>query len=1100
MFNTKVLARAGAVIETVPETHAAILAHWAGMIRSGEIVRHKETALDGDFKTGIVEGVLGYRPAGHADGQTVDKEHPIGAGRVDLALGRFGGGSDEVVAPFELKGAGTRDLDAPMQGRNITPVEQAWDYALLTGRTVRWVLVTNYVEIRLYSYREGARDYERFDIARLGEMDEYRRFVTLLHADNLLTGRTEELLRESLEADKEIGNAFYANYQDVRERLITEIAATGDGNREPHAPESVVSMAQTIMDRVLFIAFAEDRQLLPANLLRHVTAAANEFAPVPKWDNYLGLFSMIDGGGTVTIRGRPQTISAYNGGLFRRDPAIRSLKLSDEACAGLGTIGNYDFAEDVDVTILGHIFEQSLRDLEKHLAIARGEDEGDFRSLGRSHSKIKKDGIVYTPSFVARFITERTLGAQVRDTFQTVMREHAVAGDPSEYDTLRFEGRKGSAKARKNELAAWRAYLDRLQHLRVVDPACGSGIFLVTAFDWLRAEYDRANAKIAELRGDANAPDLFDIDSEILSKNLYGVDVNAESVEITKLSLWLKTAKSGKPLDGLDHTIRVGDSLIEDANYAYLDHCFTWAEAFPEVFDPDEGEAGFDVVLGNPPYVRMELIRAMKPYLETRYEVVSDRADLYCYFYERGLRLLRRGKNAGRLGYISSNTFFKTGSGAPLRRYLAREATIETVADFGDLQIFQGVTTYPVIMIARAGEPEEDHEISYWDVPAVPDTEFGGAFDAGALPYPQGALGEGSWELESTALRELRAKIMGNHPTLQEVYGAPLYGIKTGLNAAFVIDRATRDRLVAADPRSEKLLRPWLEGKDMRRWRVEPRDLFIIYIPKNRISIDDYPAIRNHLAPFREWEERTKSGNVVMKGLEHRATEQEWFELQQAQEAYVPALEKAKIAYRDVADECAFSLDRSGSFVDSTCFFVPNDSEILLAFLNSRVVWFLMKALTPEFRGGFARFKSQFVGTIPIPDALLSNLELGTLSCTAQSAAANRLTQQTAVTRRIPDLCPPNQRETDGSVKLGRKLEEWWKLDFPAFRAEIKRRFKSDIPLADRSDWEDWLETSRREINEQTAAITAAEHEIDALIYRLFDLTDGEIALLETNT
>ncbi|RAI33048.1 hypothetical protein CH341_31950, partial [Rhodoplanes roseus] len=96
------------------------------------------------------------------------------------------------------------------------------------------------------------------------------------------------------------------------------------------------------------------------------------------------------------------------------------------------------------------------------------------------------------------------------------------------------------------------------------------------------------------------------------------------------------------------------------------------------------------------------------------------------------------------------------------------------------------------------------------------DTEFGGAFDAGALPYPQGALGEGSWELESTALRELRAKIMGNHPTLQEVYGAPLYGIKTGLNAAFVIDRATRDRLVAADPRSEKLLRPWLEGKDMR--------------------------------------------------------------------------------------------------------------------------------------------------------------------------------------------------------------------------------------------------------------------------------------------
>ena len=766
----------------------------------------------------------------------------------------------------------------------------------------------------------------------------------------------------------------------------------------------------------------------------------------------------------------------------------------------------YDFDEDVDVTILGHIFEQSLRDLERHLSLARGEEAGDFRSLGRSHSKIKKDGVVYTPQFVARFITERTLGAQVRDTFAAVMRDHAIAGDPADYATLQFAKGNASKQAKTRELAAWLAYRERLQHLRVVDPACGSGIFLVTAFDWMKAEYQRVNAKIAELRGDADAPDLFDIDTEILSKNLYGVDVNAESVEITKLSLWLKTARAGKPLDGLDHTIRVGDSLIKDSSFAYLDHGFTWQTAFPEVFRPVTGEGGFDVVLGNPPYVRMELIKAMKPWLETRYEVVSDRADLYCYFYERGLRLLKQGKAGladalpGRLGYISNNTFFKTGSGAPLRRYLAKKATIDTVADFGDVQIFEGVTTYPVIMVMRAGVPDADHELAFWDVPSVPDTKFGAAFDAGASPYPQNALGEGSWELESEALRALRAKIMDGHPTLKEVFGAPLYGIKTGLNAAFVIDRKTRDALVAADPRSEDLLRPLLKVSHLARWRVESGDQFIIYIPKNRIDIDEYPVVRDHLLPFREWEEKNKkTGEVTLKGLDHRATEQEWFELQQAQEAYVPAFEQPKIAYIEVCNKGPFTFEPNGFYQEATTFLIPSDNLSLLALLNSNAAWFVFKGMTSVFRGGYFRMKNQYVERLPIPANLSNNEPLADLARTCQTAAAERLALQVADTRRIPDLCPAERREADGSVKLGRKLEAWWEMDFAAFRAEIKSRFKQDIPLADRTDWEDWLAASAQSIAARSATIATAEQGIDTIVYSLFGLDADEIALLEAN-
>jgi len=398
--------------------------------------------------------------------------------------------------------------------------------------------------------------------------------------------------------------------------------------------------------------------------------------------------------------------------------------------------------------------------------------------------------------------------------------------------------------------------------------------------------------------------DLLDPDSEILTNNLFGVDVNSESIEIAKLSLWIKTARRGKVLDSLSGNLRVGDSLIEDSNFAYLDHAFTWETAFPSVF----AEGGFDVVLGNPPYVRMEFLKAMKPYLEKRYEVVSDRADLYCYFFERGLRLLKPG---GRLGFISSNTFFKTGSGRPLRGYLLREATIESVVDFGDLQIFEGVTTYPAILTMKRGAAPKGHDLRFWRVDTLPEVNFQATWEKAAGPYPQAALGAGSWELENPALRALRDKIRTGRKTLKEVYGSPLYGIKTGLNGAFVIDNATKERLCAQDPRSAELLKPFLEGKDLKRWRAEPRSLWLIYIPQRRVNIDDYPAIRDWLLPFKA-------------ALEARATKQEWFELQQAQEAYSPFFQPPKIAYGHFQDQPIYSMETTGAYSNNKTYFIPN--------------------------------------------------------------------------------------------------------------------------------------------------------------------------------
>ncbi len=976
-----------------------------------------------------------------------------------MALGRFGGKTPDIVAPFELKGADTNDLDAIMPGRNKSPVQQAWEYAM-NARGVKWVLVSNLIELRLYGFGEGTSAYEEFRLDQLTDPEEYARFMLLLSAENLLSGRTLDLLKESRKEDKDITDSLYQDYKNLRLKLLSAVQKADTAID----PLVAIAFAQKILDRVLFIAFAEDTGLLPGNTLENAFVNRDPYNPRPVWDNFTGLFRAIDEGNSDL------KIPRYNGGLFRQDDMFNEISLPDEICEGFKALGEYDFASEVSVTVLGHIFEQSIADVERLQAIARGEEEEPEKTTGTSGRR-KRDGVVYTPDYIARFIVAETLGKHLKEILESVLRNHAKKGvDVSDYENIKW--RRKSA-----ELEAWQAYRDRLKTLRIIDPACGSGVFLIMAFDFMKAELTRVNDKIRDLLPkEEHFGDLLEYapDSEILTDNLFGVDVNEESVEITKLSLWIKTARRGKVLDSLSGSIRVGDSLIEDSNFAYLDHAFTWETAFPDVF----AEGGFDVVLGNPPYVRMEHLKAMKPYLETRYQVVSDRADLYCYFYERGLRLLKPG---GRLGYISSNTFFKTGAGRPLRDYLTRESTIESVVNFGDLQIFEGVTTYPAILILQNSAPPNDHEIRFWNVESLPENNFQATWEAAGGPYLQFGLGVGSWELENPSLRALRDKLINGRKTLREVYGPPLMGVKTGLKPAFVIDTATKERMCLQDPRSAELLKPLIEGKNLQRWHADHHGHWLIYIPKKRVDIEQYTAIRDWLLPMRD-------------KLEKRATNQEWFELQQAQEAYVPYFEAPKIMWSDVASEARCHLDASGLFGENTCYFLPCDKPSVVGYLNSKLAWFVIKALTPKAQGGYARFQTQYVEQLPLLNAILSSRDLEASSKRCHALTEQRLKLQNAFIRRIPDLCPPTREP-----KLSTKLKEWWALpDFSAFRAEVKKAFKADIPLSDRSDWEDWINRDRAEIARLTAEIAQAEAQIDSIVYDLFDLTRDEIALLES--
>ena len=894
----------------------------------------------------------------------------------------------------------------------------------------------------------------------------------LLSSENLLGTRLAELLLTSKQADKDISVQLYADYQSLRVKLIEAVDAATAGADKVQA----VNTAQKILDRVLFVAFAEDRGLLPAHSLQSAFTTVNAYNPLPVWDNFKGLFKAIDLGNPTL------GISRYNGGLFKFDEYVDTLSLGDGICEEFKKIGDYHFDTEVSITVLGHIFEQSVSDVEKLLALARGEVDDEPEKTSGVKGRRKRDGIVYTPDYIAKFIVEKTLGTHVEELFRNVMAQHAK-GDVANYENLKFK--KGE------EEKAWVAYRLALKTLRVVDPACGSGVFLVTAFDYLKDEYARVDKKIADLRGKSGQVDIEDVDREILSQNLYGVDVNAESVEITRLSLWLKTAKKGKELDSLDHNIRAGDSLIEDSSFAYLKHGFSWNGAFPEVF----ANGGFDVVLGNPPYVRSERIKSIKPHLDEKYDVYHGEANLYAYFFERAKRLLRTG---GTAGYISSSTFMKTEWGKVLRDYLLREFFQCIVVDFGIQQVFEDVTTYTAIYVFKNQLPPAEYFV---DV-CRPDLQDFASSPSRCdwVQFPVRLLKDRQWALEGLKENVLWNRLTQGRKQISEVFGEPYYGIKTGNNGAFVIDARTYQLIRTAEPHSLEFLKPWVGGAEGARWFPNLVHDFAICIPKGATNLmampqgillgsqDDaldfisarHPQLMSHLQKFSDkLEARSDQGDY-------------WWELRSC--GYYDLLEQDKIVTKDVARETSSYLDADLTYIDTTMSFFATGAMELLALLNSKICHFHVMLSSSSFQGGFPRFKTQYLRTLPVPN--WSTEQTIPLAALAQGATAQkRRSQNVSVlfAHRIPDLCPANRE-----AKISTKLQDWWQLpDFAAFRAEVKKCFKADIPLNERNAWEDLFTTGKAEIAKLSADIKLNEDEINAIVYKLFDLTPDEVKLLE---
>jgi adenine-specific DNA-methyltransferase len=385
------------------------------------------------------------------------------------------------------------------------------------------------------------------------------------------------------------------------------------------------------------------------------------------------------------------------------------------------------------------------------------------------------------------------------------------------------------------------------------------------------------------------------------------------------------------------------------------DETFDFEIYFGDVF---QQQNGFDIVVGNPPYVRQEKLKDIKDRLKKEFDCFVGTADLYVFFYERGLKLL---KPHGVLAYITSNKFYRAAYGKKLRFYLISCAKIHQIIDFGDEKVFEAIAYPTVVILEKEQFQKGAFQALVWNK-EKPIEQFVEVVETESFSMPQSSLNPNGWQFLDEASLQLLEKLRQSGTPLGEYVGGRFYyGIKTGLNEAFVVDRETRDRLIAEHQSSEKVLKPFIRGREVKRWNVKAKDQWLIFTRRG-INIEDFPAIHKYLLQFKD---RLKPG---VKGG-RKAGSYEWFEIQD-NIAYWEEFENSKILIPAITDRTEYTADTNGYFGnDKTSICVSPNMYFLLGILNSSLMWWFIKQTAASKQGGFYEFKPMYVKQIPIPDA-----------------------------------------------------------------------------------------------------------------------------------
>jgi type I restriction-modification system DNA methylase subunit len=995
------------------EARHQIITKWVEALKSGTLDKISEVSLHGDFLKDIFQEVLGYGSVIDGGGKSweiyPEKHIADGGGSADAALGFFTATENnkgkvklqgKVVAPIELKGA-KDDLDRPAPGRKESAVAQGWRYANYTP-DCHWIIISNYRELRLYHTNKTPAYYEQFLLVNLADLEEFKRFYFLLCQKSFLPvkdiSKIDTLLVTSEEAQEKITKQLYEEYKQVRLNIVKHFRFFASLDI-PNRNQVLIEKAQKTLDRILFIAFCESRGLLPEKTISKAHDSKDAYNPRTIWENYQAVFRWVDQGN------EDPPIPGYNGGLFQYDPILDAqLNIPDSLCTQLKQLTRFDFDSEVSVDILGRIFEQSITDLEELKAdVAKQE-------FDKKQGKRKKLGVFYTPAYITQYIVEVAIGGYLQKR-EDELRE--------KFQLAEFAD---TPQNQKREIEFWESYRDEvLVKTRVVDPACGSGAFLIAAFDYFVSQYQRVNDNLQFLKHQTK--ENIELDKTILSNNLFGVDLSPESVEITKLSLWLKTATQGKALTYLDDNIKIGNSIVADSQFTDLP--FIWENEFPQMF----AEGGFDVVIGNPPYIRQELLSPFKPYLQENYQTYDGVADIYIYFYEKGLNLL---KPEGILSYIVTNKWLRSGYGEPLRRFFSQESVFEQIIDFGHAPIFEDADTFPCIIAARKSEvsntENENQSVLICSIPRedlknINLTQYV-QNQENSYNIPWSRFTANAWSLEPPAVDDLMWKIQQVGIPLKEFAEVkPYRGIMTGFNEAFLIDEPTKNKLIQADSKCAEIIKPYLRGQDIKRWCPAWENLWIIFV-KWDCPIDIYPSVFS-------WLEQHKTG------LESRPEVKNgrfpWYALSRYGANYSHLFEQPKIIYQVIQTFPLYALDNSGLFGNDKTFILPTQDLFILGLLNSPLIWWYSQRVFTKMLSDAISPMGYLFETLPIAQP--------TAEIRAEvEAIATRLIEITKLNGQVYKEVLDWLQIEYKIDKLGQKLEDFAALEFSDFVEEVRKR------------------------------------------------------------
>jgi len=931
---------------------------------------------------------------------------------------------------------------------DLTSALQLRRYAWNAG--LKLSILTNFEEFAVYDCNVPIRKEDTASTARIAffPYSEYEkrwdRIAAVFSPEGIQKGSYDKYVATHGEKHGTAGvdEKFLEDIENWRLLLARNIALRNLALTQ----EDVNTAVQLIIDRLIFLRICEDRGIEKYETVRAISDGEAIYS-------HLGtLFKVAD--------------YKYNSGLFHfaeeagrdemPDTLTPSLTIDDSVLKNIihrlyYPESPYEFSV-IPPEILGQVYEQFLGKVIRLTAAHRAdvEDKPEVRKAG---------GVFYTPVYIVEYIVKKTVGEMV----------------------------KGKTP---REVAK----------LTILDPACGSGSFLLGAYrfllNWHRDWYiehlvpvlkDRqptspevrallpdpvASGKTVQKEGMYELPvykagngDASKMRSDwrltiaerkrILLNNIYGVDIDRQAVEVTKLSLLLKVLEeeseenvsrqlklfAERALPSLHHNIRCGNSLVAPGYFDLKQahpfnmeerkriNAFDWQAEFPAVMKA----GGFDVVIGNPPYVRQESLKEQKEYYQSRYAVYQGTADLYAYFIEKGISLLRPG---GIFSYIVANKWMRANYGKPLRKFLLTKQ-IEEIVDFGDLPVFKTATTYPCIIRVSNNKPVKEFCVSKVETLDFPDLD--GYVKEHRHPMDQHMLTDGGWTLGDKRTENLLKKLQSAGRPLEEyVMGQVYYGIKTGLNEAFVIDEKTKSRLILEDPKNAEIIKPFLVGKDIKRYRPLTNNGKFLIFTRHGVEIKKYPAILNYLKQFKtkltpkpkDWKGEDWKGRKP--GL------YEWYEIQDTID-YYEEFEKPKIIYPEICQKPEFTLDESKFYANNKCFIIPRDDKFLLGILNSKLMYFLFETNLPKHQAGF--FMPAYV--------VLKNFPIYT-----------------------PDFDNPDDKARhDRMAKLVIEILELHKHLTYAKTDQEKRLITQEIESTDR--------------------------QIDSLVYGLYGLTADEIAVVE---